>query len=158
MHCCKLLTGRMSIIIIMIYKYEQLLLNFSMYRHNFNLIVLLECLVLIWHPMLYVFYSLKKLFKTIIWHFKHLIDLQRSQKVKSEMAPNLKMNFGVYTNYVPSFMLLSQSAQTFLFLRLSSSTIGFSSCACAELHIEHMYSNCYITAGISAMYHITNAG
>ena len=44
-------------------------------------------------------------------YFSHLIDLQRSQKVKSEVAPDLKMTFRVYANYIPSFMLLSQSAQ-----------------------------------------------
>jgi len=44
-------------------------------------------------------------------YFSHLIDLQRSQKVKSEVAPNLKMTFRVYANYIPSSMFLSQSAQ-----------------------------------------------
>jgi len=34
------------------------------------------------------------------------------------VAPYLKMTFMVYTNYVPSFMLLSKSAQNCLFLRL----------------------------------------
>ena len=32
------------------------------------------------------------------------------------MAPNLKVTFIVHANYARSFILLSQSAQTFLFL------------------------------------------
>jgi len=37
--------------------------------------------------------------------------IPRGQKVKSEVAPDLKVTFMVYANHVPSFMFLSQSAQ-----------------------------------------------
>ena len=33
------------------------------------------------------------------------------KKVKSELAPDLKVTFRMHANYVPSFMLLSQSAK-----------------------------------------------
>ena len=40
-----------------------------------------------------------------------ILEYKIGHKVKSEVAPNLKTTLW-YTNYVPSFMLLSQSAQT----------------------------------------------
>ena len=61
-----------------------------------------------------------------------------SQKVKSELAPNLKMNFRVHINYAPSFMLLSQSEQNSLFSRLSTST----------KYVEAVQSECCILYNI----------
>ena len=39
-------------------------------------------------------------------------DVQRSPKVKSEAPPLLKISLMMCTNHVPSFMLLSQNAQS----------------------------------------------
>ena len=44
--------------------------------------------------------------------FGSFFDLsKRPQKVKSEVAPYCKLTFAMKTNYVPSFILLSKSAQ-----------------------------------------------
>ena len=55
------------------------------------------------------------------------IDVQRSPKVKLEVAPFLKILLIVSRNHVPSFMLLSQNAQFIQYLAQICSTIVVSS-------------------------------
>ena len=50
----------------------------------------------------------------------------RGQKVKSEVAPDLKVTFMIHANHVPSFMLLSQSAKRECLAALLYFNVSFS--------------------------------